>query len=579
MATVFSFFLGIFTAQKVVRANTRVKAIADGILTLPMVLPPTVAGFFLLLIFSLRRPFGAYLYDTFQIKVVQTWLGCVLAATVIAFPLMYRNARAAFEQVDQNLIYAARTLGMSETAIFWKVLMPAAGPGIVSGTILTFARALGEYGATSMLAGNIPGRTSTISQKIAMVIQDSDYATAGFWAAVIMMIAFVVIYAMNVVTAKWTQQSRNREIEIKTMALQVKITKKLANFTLDVDFSVEQEIFALLGASGCGKSMTLKCIAGIEQPDEGVIVLNGRTLFDSARKINLPPQKRQIGYMFQDYALFPNMTVLQNVMAGMGKRPSREQAQAYLRQFHIEELEQQYPARLSGGQKQRAAMARMLAARPEVILLDEPFSALDSHLKWTMEQQMRQLLQEVHKPTLLVSHNRDEVYRLCNVVSCVNRGKMEVIEPVKEFFRNPKTKAAAALSGCKNIADVELAYEEGQAVLQAAQWDYKFAFTSFPTQMSENKMSWDEVGAIGIRAHYLEPIYQGQQVQMAENDNMLELAEYQVIEDSFEWIVLFRVSDKGDWIQWKTPKIQEQELEIPCRFRIRQENLLFLRKE
>ena len=186
VATVFSFFLGIFTAQKVVRANTRVKAIADGILTLPMVLPPTVAGFFLLLIFSLRRPFGAYLYDTFQIKVVQTWLGCVLAATVIAFPLMYRNARAAFEQVDQNLIYAARTLGMSETAIFWKVLMPAARPGIVSGTILTFARAL--------------------SQKIAMVIQDSDYATAGFWAAVIMMIAFVVIYAMNVVTAKWTQQ-------------------------------------------------------------------------------------------------------------------------------------------------------------------------------------------------------------------------------------------------------------------------------------------------------------------------------------------------------------------------------------
>ena len=283
--------------------------------------------------------------------------------------------------------------------------------------------------------------------------------------------------------------------------------------------------------------------------------------------------------MFQDYALFPNMTVLQNVMAGMGRRPSREQAQEYLRQFHIEELEQQYPARLSGGQKQRAAMARMLAARPEVILLDEPFSALDSHLKWTMEQQMRQLLQEVHKPTLLVSHNRDEVYRLCNVVSCVNRGKLEVIEPVKEFFRNPKTKTAATLSGCKNIADVELAYEEGQAVLQAAQWDYKFAFTSFPTQMSENKMSWDEVGAIGIRAHYLEPIYQGQQVQMAENDNMLELAEYQVIEDSFEWIVLFRVSDKGDWLQWKTPKLQEQELELPCRFRIRQENLLFLRKE
>lgn len=138
------------------KAGPRVKAVADGILTLPMVLPPTVAGFFLLLLFSLRRPFGAYLYDRFDFKVVQTWLGCILAATVIAFPLMYRNARAAFEQIDVNLIYAARTLGMPEIKIFWKVVVPAAGPGIASGTVLTFARALGEYGATSMLAGNIP---------------------------------------------------------------------------------------------------------------------------------------------------------------------------------------------------------------------------------------------------------------------------------------------------------------------------------------------------------------------------------------------------------------------------------------
>ena len=134
----------------------------DGILTLPMVLPPTVAGFFLLLIFSRRRPFGIFLYETFDIKVVQSWLGCIIAATVIAFPLMYRNARAAFEQIDVNLVYAGRTLGMSDLKIFWEVVIPTAGPGIASGTILTFARALGEYGATSMLAGNIPGKTGTI---------------------------------------------------------------------------------------------------------------------------------------------------------------------------------------------------------------------------------------------------------------------------------------------------------------------------------------------------------------------------------------------------------------------------------
>ena len=163
-ATIISFFLGIYTARKVVKASPAKKAVLDGILTLPMVLPPTVAGFFLLLLFSRRRPLGILLYEQFDIKVVQTWLGCVIAATVIAFPLMYRNARAAFEQIDVNLVYAARTLGMSETKIFWKIVVPTAGPGIASGTILTFARALGEYGATSMLAGNIPGKTGTISQ-------------------------------------------------------------------------------------------------------------------------------------------------------------------------------------------------------------------------------------------------------------------------------------------------------------------------------------------------------------------------------------------------------------------------------
>lgn len=202
VATIFSFFLGIYAARKVVKTTPGKKAIIDGILTLPMVLPPTVAGFFLLLIFSRRRPFGIFLFEQFGIKVVQTWLGCIIAATVISFPLMYRNARAAMEQIDVNLIYAGRTLGMSDTEIFWKVVIPTAGPGIASGTILTFARALGEYGATSMLAGNIPGKTGTISQKIAMVIQDGDYMTAGVWVAIVLVIAFLVIFLMNLISGK-----------------------------------------------------------------------------------------------------------------------------------------------------------------------------------------------------------------------------------------------------------------------------------------------------------------------------------------------------------------------------------------
>jgi molybdate transport system permease protein len=208
VATIISFFLGILAARRVMKAGPKFRAVLDGLLTLPMVLPPTVAGFFLLLIFSLRRPLGAGLYEHFGIKVVQTWLGCILAATVIAFPLMYRNARGAFEQVDMNLIYAARTLGMSEGRIFREVTIPAAGPGIVSGTILTFARALGEYGATSMLAGNIPGKTGTISQKIAMVIQDGDYKTAGFWVLVIMVLAFIIVAGMNLTAAKGLKNTK-----------------------------------------------------------------------------------------------------------------------------------------------------------------------------------------------------------------------------------------------------------------------------------------------------------------------------------------------------------------------------------
>ena len=150
----------------------------------------------------LSDPEKKKLYDQFGIKVVQSWLGCIIAATVIAFPLMYRNARAAFEQVDINLIYAGRTLGMSDMKIFWRIVVPNAGPGIASGTILTFARALGEYGATSMLAGNIPGKTATISQRIAMVIQDQNYLTAGVWVAIVLLIAFAAIVLINVISSR-----------------------------------------------------------------------------------------------------------------------------------------------------------------------------------------------------------------------------------------------------------------------------------------------------------------------------------------------------------------------------------------
>ena len=197
LSTIICFFLGVGLAYVSLYMNKRIMAIFDSILTLPMVLPPTVVGFFLLLIFSRRRPVGIFLYSNFQIKIVQSFAGCVLAAFIIAFPLMYKNAKSAFLQLDKNLIYAGRTLGLSEFQIFFKVVCPITSPSLFSGAILSFARAIGEYGATSMLAGNISGKTATISQQIAYLVQNQSYLEAGIWVGIVLFIAFLIMLLME----------------------------------------------------------------------------------------------------------------------------------------------------------------------------------------------------------------------------------------------------------------------------------------------------------------------------------------------------------------------------------------------
>ena len=202
VAIIFIFILGVIGAIAVMKMNNRAKWIIDAVFTMPLVLPPTVAGYLLLLVFSLRRPFGIFLKNELGIKVVQSWSGCVIAAVVISFPLMYRSARAAFEQIDSNIIYAGRTLGMSEFEIITKVVIPTAMPGLLSGGILSFARAIGEYGATAMLAGNVLGKTRTISVAIASEVAGGNFDTAGVWTCVIVLIAFVIVLAINLVTGK-----------------------------------------------------------------------------------------------------------------------------------------------------------------------------------------------------------------------------------------------------------------------------------------------------------------------------------------------------------------------------------------
>ncbi|MDO4941459.1 MAG: ATP-binding cassette domain-containing protein [Lachnospiraceae bacterium] len=237
------------------------------------------------------------------------------------------------------------------------------------------------------------------------------------------------------------------------MALIVNIEKRIGDFHLKTAFEVEAgEIFGLLGESGCGKSMTLKCIAGIETPDRGRIILNNRILFDSERRINLIPQKRKVGYLFQDYALFPNMTVEKNIGIVLRKG---ERVQDYLEQFYLKGLENHYPFMLSGGQKQRCALARMMASKPELLLFDEPFSAVDKNLKWNLELQVLDLLDQMNKPAIFVTHNKDEIDHLCEKVGILSRGQMKEVGAKEDIFRHPKTSASAKLTGCENVFSVD----------------------------------------------------------------------------------------------------------------------------
>ena len=306
------------------------------------------------------------------------------------------------------------------------------------------------------------------------------------------------------------------------MALSVNIRKKLGSFQLEVQFEAEQGTpLALLGASGCGKSVTLRCIAGILKPDEGRISLDGVVLYDSAARIDLPPQQRRVGYLFQQYALFPNMTVRQNIAAAVPNRRERSvQTAELLRRFQLEEVASQRPWQLSGGQQQRCALARILASAPRVILLDEPFSALDSYLKCQLEWELAEMLSTFSGPVVWVSHDRGEVLRNCPEVCVMDRGQAQITQAMKELMAHPGSEAAARLSGCENFVD---AMGHGNTVT-LRDWGVTLNCTA-PVP--------DTVCRIGIRARNLHPAEE-------QTMNAISCRVVRVVEDTDALTVLLR---------------------------------------
>lgn len=346
------------------------------------------------------------------------------------------------------------------------------------------------------------------------------------------------------------------------MSLKVDITKRFKGFTLAVSFNTENDVVGILGASGSGKSMTLKCIAGIETPDDGEIVLNGRVLYSSAQKINLKPQQRRVGYLFQDYALFPHMTVMQNIACGMAgnAKENRTEIERVLRDIGLDGTGGRLPGQLSGGQQQRVALARILASQPEVLLLDEPFSALDSYLKEKMQLQMKETLAKFAGDVLLVTHNRDEVYSLCGDTMVLHDGGVVTFGATKEVFRSPGQTQVARLTGCKNFSKAK---KNGEHLVYAVDWDIELAVEESVT---------DEVTGIGVRAHSLVPsAHSGAQ-------NYIPARILEEAETPFEWNVLFEnaAGNRCAPIWWKCGKA-EYPGEKPAGFIIPPHEVLLLR--
>ncbi len=345
------------------------------------------------------------------------------------------------------------------------------------------------------------------------------------------------------------------------MSLEVTIAKRFEGFTLHADFTAGNTAAAILGASGCGKSMTLRCIAGVVKPDSGRIVLDGRVLFDSEKGIDLPPQQRNVGLLFQNYALFPNMTVEQNILCALRKEkdPAARKAAcgSALRAMRLEELAHRLPSELSGGQQQRAALARILAGRPRILMLDEPFSALDSYLREEVEGEVGSLLSNFDGTALLVTHDRDEAYRLCREMIVMDSGEVLRAGTTKEVFADPRRLTAARLTGCKNILPCVRVDE------------HHVRLTGWERELTVALPVPEGCCAVGIRAHDFAP-------EAADGENRMPVQVGASSENPFDWNVICTAADDTGKLWWKVSKttLFSPPPQAPAYLRVAPENIM-----
>lgn len=351
------------------------------------------------------------------------------------------------------------------------------------------------------------------------------------------------------------------------MYLHLDIDRKLDDFRLCVQYEGSASRIGILGASGCGKSMTLKSIAGIERPDRGKIVMKDRVLYDSESRTDLRPQQRRVGYLFQNYALFPTMTVQQNIMAGV-RGPGSEKANRaaeMISKFQLTGLEKRRPGELSGGQQQRVALARIMASQPEALLLDEPLSAMDYFLKEKLRLELAEVMREYSGLSVLVTHDRDEAYQLCDYLLLMKEGAVIAEGPTKKLFENPQTADAARLTGCKNISRIRAL---GRHRICALDWG-NLELTTAEEVTPDKKFA-------GIRAHDLEAVSSAEAGgNEPRRQNYIPISEAVVTELPFEWYITLSSN-----LWWKVPRNMHEhgfEDRMPAALTVRPESVLLLK--
>ncbi|MDF2537496.1 MAG: transporter related protein [Herbinix sp.] len=351
------------------------------------------------------------------------------------------------------------------------------------------------------------------------------------------------------------------------MSLKVDILKKYKSFTLHMKFETEKNTTGLLGGSGCGKSLTLKCIAGIETPDEGKIIHNGRLLYDSEHSVNLAPRERNIGFMFQNYALFPHMTVRENIEIAVRKnKMKRSVAESLLHRFHIMKLQHRYANQLSGGEQQRVALARMMAYEPEILMFDEPFTALDSYLKDQLQQELGEMLTDYTGDILMVSHNRDELYRFCNKIAVMDQGKVIQMGDKEDVFQRPLDITAAKLTGLRNISRVR---RLSDSEVLAVDWNIKLCV---------NQFVGEEIRYVGIRSQHLKP------AQNSYDINTIKAGLTSLQEGPFDHKVLLHNSDSPQsesvcWVLSKQDWRNIYQEKLPQFITLPKEHILLLKEK